>query len=109
VHSFKLQTEQEMLESICECLVSGGEFLVARFCYCENNAERIVRRVAKPGDVDYLEQPTVAIWLSQVNIRPLQSPALGADLVDLHPWRDLPGSACRHGWGPQGTLGEHRV
>ena len=54
---FQAESEQELLDSICETLVAGGEVRLAWIGYCEDDAERTVRPVAQAGDgLDYLER-----------------------------------------------------
>jgi C4-dicarboxylate-specific signal transduction histidine kinase len=54
---FQAQSEQELLQSICEILVAGGELRLAWIGYCENDADRTIRPVAKAGyDVDTLDR-----------------------------------------------------
>jgi GAF domain-containing protein len=51
------ESEQELLQSICEILVAGGEVGLAWIGYCEDDAEKTVRRVAQAGyGLDYLER-----------------------------------------------------
>src|SRR3989441_3236229 len=54
---FQADSEQELLRSICEILVAGGEVRLAWGGYCEDDAEKTVRPVAQAGDgVEYLER-----------------------------------------------------
>src|SRR3989441_1902795 len=54
---FQAESEQELLQSICEILVAGGEVRLAWIGYCEDDAEKTVRPVAQAGSgVDYLER-----------------------------------------------------
>src|SRR6266702_1632465 len=54
---FQAESEQELLQSICEILVAGGEVRLAWIGYCEDDAEKTVRPVAQAGSgLDYLEQ-----------------------------------------------------
>jgi signal transduction histidine kinase len=46
---FQIENEQEALQSICEILVEGDEFRLAWIGYCEDNAEKNIRPVAKAG------------------------------------------------------------
>src|SRR5882724_2863728 len=51
------ESEQELLQSVCEILVAGGEVQLAWIGYCEDDAERTVRPVAQAGSgLDYLER-----------------------------------------------------
>src|SRR6266446_5805256 len=43
---FQAESEQELLQSICEILVVGGECRLAWIGYCEHDAEQTVRPVA---------------------------------------------------------------
>src|SRR5258705_956188 len=53
----KAESEQELLQSVCEILVAGGEVQLAWIGYCEDDAERTVRPVAQAGSgLDYLER-----------------------------------------------------
>jgi signal transduction histidine kinase len=55
------QSEQELLQSICEILVSGDELRLAWVGYCENDADKSVRPVAKAGTgVDFLERGKIS-------------------------------------------------
>jgi signal transduction histidine kinase len=45
----QVESELEALQSICAMLVEGNEFLLAWIGYCEDDAERIIRPVAKAG------------------------------------------------------------
>src|SRR2546430_7703034 len=52
---FQAKSEQELLQSICEILVAGGELRLAWIGYCEDDAEKTVRPVAQAGyGVGYL-------------------------------------------------------
>ena len=54
---FQAESEQELLQSICEILVVGGECRLAWIGYCEHDAEQTVRPVAQAGDgLDDLER-----------------------------------------------------
>src|SRR5205807_4751319 len=54
---FQAESEQELLQSICEILVAGGEVRLAWIGYCEDDAEQTVRPVAQAGfGLDYLER-----------------------------------------------------
>src|SRR2546427_5507786 len=54
---FQAESEQELLQSICETLVTGGEVGLAWIGYCEDDAEKTVRPVASAGNgVDYLQR-----------------------------------------------------
>src|SRR6266446_712586 len=53
---FQAESEQELLQSICEILAAGGELRLAWIGYCEDDAEKTVRPVAQAGyGLDYLE------------------------------------------------------
>src|SRR2546426_5694844 len=54
---FQAESEQELLQSICETLVTGGEVRLAWIGYCEDDPEKTVRPVAQAGSgLDYLER-----------------------------------------------------
>ena len=54
---FQAESEQELLQSICEILVAGGELRTASIGYCEDDAEKTIRLVARSGyGPDYLGQ-----------------------------------------------------
>ena len=56
---FQAESEQELLQSICDILVAGGEYRLAWIGYCENDSEQTVRPVAQAGyGLDYLERAT---------------------------------------------------
>jgi signal transduction histidine kinase len=69
---FQTENEQDALQSICEILVEGDEFRLAWIGYCEDNAERTIRPVAKAGsNLHFLERaenswgngpPGLAVW-----------------------------------------------
>src|SRR6266849_4926670 len=51
------ESEQALLQSICEILVAGGEIRLAWVGYCEDDAEKTVRPMAQAGSgLDYLER-----------------------------------------------------
>jgi signal transduction histidine kinase len=54
---FHAESEQELLQSVCEILVAGGEVRLAWIGYCEDDAEKLVRPVAQAGSgLDYVER-----------------------------------------------------
>src|SRR6266704_706344 len=54
---FQAESEQELLQSVCEILVAGGDVRLAWVGYCEDDAEKTVRPVAQAGDgVEDLER-----------------------------------------------------
>src|SRR6267143_243938 len=54
---FQAESEQELLQSICEILVAGGEARLAWIGYCEDDAGKTVWPVAQAGSgLDYLER-----------------------------------------------------
>src|SRR5882672_10487461 len=54
---FQAESEQELLQSICDILAAGGEVRLAWIGYCEDDAEKTVRPVAQAGyGLDYLER-----------------------------------------------------
>ena len=54
---FQAESEQELLQSICEILVAGGEVRLAWIGYCEDDAEKTIRPVAQAGSGhDYLQR-----------------------------------------------------
>ena len=58
---FQAKSEQELLQSICEILVAGGELRLAWIGYCEDDAEKTVRPVAQAGyGLDYLVRVKVS-------------------------------------------------
>ena len=58
---FLAESEQELLQSICEILVAGGELRLAWIGYCEDNAEKTIRPVARSGyGSDYLDQVKIS-------------------------------------------------
>jgi PAS domain S-box-containing protein len=53
---FQAESEQELLQSICDILAAEGEIRLAWIGYCEDNAEKTIRPVAQAGfGLDYLE------------------------------------------------------
>src|SRR2546427_8094601 len=58
---FQAESEQELLQSICELLVAGGELRLAWIGYCEDDAEKTIRLVAQAGyRPDYLNQVKIS-------------------------------------------------
>jgi signal transduction histidine kinase len=54
---FQLKSEAEALQSICTALVEGDDFRLAWVGYCEDDAERTIRPVAKAGiGLDFLDR-----------------------------------------------------
>ena len=54
---FRARGEQELLQSICQILAETGDIGLAWIGYCEDDAEKTVRPVARAGDgADYLER-----------------------------------------------------
>lgn len=58
---FQAQSEQELLQSICQILVTGDDLRLAWVGYAEDDSERTVRPVAKAGcSLDFLEQVKIS-------------------------------------------------
>jgi PAS domain S-box-containing protein len=58
---FQAESEQELVQSICEVLVAGGELRLAWIGYCEDDAEKTIRPVAQAGyGLDYLERVKIS-------------------------------------------------
>ena len=54
---FQAESEQELLQSLCEILVAGGECQLAWIGYCEDDADKTIRPVAQVGSgLEYLER-----------------------------------------------------
>src|SRR2546425_10406957 len=54
---FQAESEQELLQSICEILVAGDELRLAWIGYCEDDAEKTIQPVAQAGyGLDYPER-----------------------------------------------------
>src|SRR2546425_12756900 len=54
---FQAESEQELLQSLCEILVAGGECRLAWIGYCEDDADKTIRPVAQVGSgLEYLER-----------------------------------------------------
>jgi len=54
---FQAESEQELLQSLCEILVAGGECRLAWIGYCEDDADKTIRPVAQAGSgLEYLER-----------------------------------------------------
>src|SRR5207245_9859243 len=54
---FHAESEQELVQAVCEIYVAGGEVRLAWIGYCEDDAEKLVRPVAQAGSgLDYLER-----------------------------------------------------
>src|SRR6266852_9332922 len=59
---FQAESEQELLQSICDILLAGEEVRLAWIGYCEDDAEKTVRPVAQAGyGLDYLA-PVKTSW-----------------------------------------------
>src|SRR5262245_29127467 len=55
------ESEQELLQSICDILVAGDELRLVWIGYCEDDAEKMIRPVAQAGDgLDYLERVKIS-------------------------------------------------
>jgi signal transduction histidine kinase len=53
---FQVESEAEALQAFCAALVEGDDFRLVWVGYCEDDAERTIRPVAKAGiDLDFLE------------------------------------------------------
>jgi nitrate/nitrite-specific signal transduction histidine kinase len=49
------ESEQELLQSICQILAESGEFRLVWIGYCDTDTEKLLRPVARAGhDLDYL-------------------------------------------------------
>src|SRR3989449_10589427 len=82
---FQAESEQELLQSICETLVTGGEVRLAWIGYCEDDAEKTVRPVAQAGSgLDYLER----VKTSWGEMEPGQGPAGTAARTGKACWVD---------------------
>ena len=58
---FQAQNEQELLQSICQILVTGDDLRLAWVGYSENDSEKTMRPVAKAGSgLDFLEQVKIS-------------------------------------------------
>jgi signal transduction histidine kinase len=58
---FQARSEQELLQSICQILVSGDELRLAWVGYCEDDADKTMRPVARAGHgVDFLKQVRIS-------------------------------------------------
>jgi GAF domain-containing protein len=58
---FQAESEQELVQSICEILAAGGELRLAWIGYCADDAEKTVWPVAQAGDgLNYLERVKVS-------------------------------------------------
>src|SRR5438445_13713502 len=54
---FQAESEHELLQSLCEILVAGGECRLAWIGYCEDDAAKTIRPVAQVGSgLEYLER-----------------------------------------------------
>src|SRR5882672_5382696 len=82
---FQAESEQELLQSICEILVASGEVRLAWIGYCEDDAEKTVRPVAQAGSgLDYLER----VKTSWGEMEPGQGPAGTAARTGKACWVD---------------------
>jgi len=53
----QVESEQELLQSLCEILVAGGDCRLAWIGYCEDDADKTIRPVAQAGSgLDYVER-----------------------------------------------------
>jgi C4-dicarboxylate-specific signal transduction histidine kinase len=58
---FQAQSEQELLQSICQILVTDDDLRLAWVGYSENDCEKTIRPVAKAGSgLDFLEQVRIS-------------------------------------------------
>jgi len=58
---FQAESEQALLQSLCDILVAGGECRLAWIGYCEDDAEKTIRPVARAGSgLDYVERVTTS-------------------------------------------------
>ena len=58
---FHAKSEQELLQAICQILVSGDELRLAWVGYCEDDPDKTVRPVARAGHaVDFLKQVRIS-------------------------------------------------
>src|SRR5437879_10187751 len=83
---FQAESEQELLQSICEILVAGGEVRLAWIGYCEDDAEQTVRPVAQAGfGLDYLERVKTSWGAVETGQGPagIAAPAGNARWVDV--------------------------
>jgi signal transduction histidine kinase len=82
---FQAASEQELLQSVCETLVAGGEVRLAWIGYCEDDAEKTVRPVARAGDgLEHLER----VRTSWAETEAGQSPAGAAARTGIACWVD---------------------
>src|SRR5438132_9369539 len=82
---FQAESEQELLQSICEILAAGGEVRLAWIGYCEDDAEKTVRPLAQAGSgLDYLER----VKISWGEMEPGQGPAGTAARTGKACWVD---------------------
>src|SRR2546428_11255809 len=73
---FQAESEQELLQSICEILVAGGEVRLAWLGYCEDDAEKTRRAVAQAGSgLEYLERIPTSWGQMGAGQRPRRLPA----------------------------------
>src|SRR5438445_10697970 len=96
---FQAESEQELLQSVCEILVASREVRLAWIGYCEDDAEKTVRPVAQAGSgLDDLERgktsggemepgqgpggnaarPGKACWVDDIRADPTFAPWRGA-------------------------------
>src|SRR5439155_6633388 len=62
---FQAESEQELLQSICDILVAGSELRLAWIGYCEDDAGKTIRPVAQAGyGLDYLERVKIS-WAEE--------------------------------------------
>ena len=102
---FQARNEQELLQSICQILVSGDELRLAWVGYGEDDADKTVQAVARAGHgVNFLKQVTIS-WGGDergqapagIAVRTGEACRIDGILVDpaVAPWRS---AAAAHGF-----------
>jgi signal transduction histidine kinase len=90
------RSEQELLQSVCQILVSGDELRLAWVGYCEDDAEKTMRPVARAGHgVDFLKQVRIS-WGDDERAR---APAgVAARTGEAHRFNDIKADPTAPPW-----------
>ena len=68
---FQAENETDVLQAICSALTDGDEFRLAWIGYCEDDAERSIRPVAKAGaGLDFLNRSKLTWGATKGEQRP---------------------------------------
>jgi hypothetical protein len=92
----QVDSEEEALQSICEILVDGGEFRLAWIGYCEDDAKKTIRPVAKAGSrPDFLERIENSWGNTETGAGP---PGIAVRVGELYWTNDILSESAAPGW-----------